>query len=318
VPSAVASALRLGLSGEVSAEFIAHAVGAKHLLLVLDNCEHVVGATADLAERFIHLCPHTTILVTSREVLRVEGEHVYRVAPLHVPAPGQETPDRILDHSAVELFIARTTALDASRAPRAEDLAQVAAICRHLDGIPLAIEFAAVSAATLGIGSVAMGLSDRFALLTRGHRTALPRHRTLRAVLDWSYELLTEAERLLLRRLAIFPAGFTLDAAAAVMTDTEPHAAAITDGIANLISKSLIMLDKSEISTRWYLLETTRAYALEKLGDSGETWETARWQAEFRLAPFAPPGSRGQLQAAINDLGRSHVSTVEHLGSGPP
>jgi predicted ATPase/DNA-binding winged helix-turn-helix (wHTH) protein len=345
VPSAVASALGLGLGGEVSAEFIAHAVGAKHLLLVLDNCEHVVGAAADLAERFIHLCPHTTILGTSREVLRVEGEHVYRVAPLDVPALGQETPapgqetpapgqetpapgqetpalgqetpDRIMDHSAVQLFIARTTALDTDRTPRAEDLASVAAICRHLDGIPLAIEFAAVSAATLGIGSVAMGLSDRFALLTRGHRTALPRHRTLRAVLDWSYELLTDAERLLLRRLAIFPAGFTLDAAAAVMTDTEPHAAAVTDGIANLVSKSLIMIDKSEKSSRWYLLETTRAYALEKLRDSGETWETARWQAEFRLAPFAPPGSRGQLQAAINDLGRSHVSTVEHQTAPP-
>lgn len=262
VPSAVSSALELKLSGEISAESVACAVGAKHLLLVLDNCEHVIDAAANLAECFTRLCSRTTILATSREVLRIDGEAVYRVPSLDVPALGQETPDHILGHSAVELFIARVNALDAGFSPRAEVLTSVAAICRHLDGIPLAIEFAAASAATLGIASVATGLRDRFTLLTRGRRTAHPRHQTLRATLDWSHELLPEAERLLLHRLAIFPAGFALDASAAVMTDTGLDAAAVMDGVVNLITKSLVMQDKSERGNRWYLLDTIRAYAL--------------------------------------------------------
>ena len=135
-------------------------------------------------------------------------------------------PDHILGHSAVELFIVRMSALGVDVSPRAEELASVAAICRRLDGIPLAIEFAAARAATLGIASVAAGLRDRFALLTSGRRTALPRHRTLRAVLDWSYELLPEAEQRLLRHLAIFSGGFTVEAAAAVVSDGQPATAA--------------------------------------------------------------------------------------------
>ena len=291
VPSTVASALGLKLSGEISAESVARAIGAKHLLLVLDNCEHVIDAAANLAERFMRLCPHTTILVTSREVLRIDGEAVYRVPPLDVPALGQETPDHILGHSAVELFIARTKALGAGFSPRAEELASIAAICRHLDGIPLAIEFAAASAATLGIAPVAIGLRDRFALLTGGRRTALARHRTLRATLDWSYELLPEAERRLLRRLAVFHGGFTLDAAVAVMADTGLDAAMVTDGIANLVAKSLVALDTTRGATRWYLLETIRAYALEKLAEHGETDTVSGRHAVYFRDLFAPLAS---------------------------
>ena len=134
----------------------------------------------DLAERFTRLCPGVTILVSSREVLRIAGEAVYRVPPLEVPPPGQAMPDNILGHSAVELFITRPSALGTAFSPQGEELISIAAICRRLDGIPLAIEFAAAGAATLGIASVAIGLRDRFAPLTRGRRTALPRHRTLR------------------------------------------------------------------------------------------------------------------------------------------
>jgi predicted ATPase/DNA-binding winged helix-turn-helix (wHTH) protein len=270
VPSAVASALGLKLSGEISADSVAHAVGVKHLLLVLDNCEHVIDAAANLAERFVRFCPHTTILVTSREILRIDGEAVYRVPPLDVPALGQETSEHILGHSAVALFIARVNALDVDFLPRDEELATVATICRRLDGIPLAIEFAAASAVTLGIAPVAIGLRDRFALLTRGRRTALARHRTLRATLDWSHELLPEAEQKLFRRLAVFNGGFTLDAAATVMTDVGLDAGAVTDGIANLVAKSLVARDKTSESPRWYLLETIRAYALEKVAKHGE------------------------------------------------
>jgi predicted ATPase/DNA-binding winged helix-turn-helix (wHTH) protein len=286
VPSTVASTLGLKLSGEVSAEAVARAVGMRHLLLVFDNCEHVIDAAADLAERFVRFCPHTTIIVTSREVLRIDGEVVYRVPPLDVPALEQETPDQILSHSAVELFIARTTAMDTDRTPRTEDLASIAAVCRRLDGIPLAIEFAAASAATLGISQVASGLRDRFALLTSGRRTALPRHRTLRATLDWSYQLLTDPERRLLQHLAVFSGGFSLDAAAAVTGHGEASQAAIADGVGNLVVKSLVTADIIGGAGYHRLLETTRVYALSRLTESGELQRLSRRHAEYYRALF--------------------------------
>jgi predicted ATPase len=239
-------------------------------MLVLDNCEHVIDAAANLAEILTRLCPRTTVVATSREVLRIDGESVYRVAPLEVPALGQAAPDTIMQYSAVELFVARTKALNAGFSPRADDLASIATICRHLDGIPLAIELAAASAAALGIAQVSAGLRDRFALLTRGRRTALPRQRTLRATLDWSYELLPDAERRLLRRLAVFAGGFTVDSAAAVMADAGLDEAMVADCIANLVTKSLIALDPTPGVARWTLLETIRAYAIEKLAEHAE------------------------------------------------
>ena len=289
VPTAVAGVLGLQLGGaDISAESVARAVGGTSLLLILDNCEHVIDAAAQFVDAMLRRCPRVTVLATSRETLRIAGEYVYRVPPLEVPAPGEDEPDRILSRSAVELFIARAQALGSDLSLQAEVLPAISAICRHLDGIPLAIEFAAARAATLGVSQVAAGLQDRFTLLTRGRRTALPRHQTLRAVLDWSYGLLPEAEQVLLRRLAIFPAGFTLDAAAAVMADTGVDAVAVTDGIANLVAKSLVMQDKSESNARWYLLETTRAYANEKLRESGEADTAARHHATHFRNLFAP------------------------------
>jgi predicted ATPase len=282
VPTAVAGVLGLRLGAEeITAEAVARAVGETNLLLILDNCEHVIDAVANLTETLVRRCPGITILATSRETLRIDGEYVYRVPPLEVPAADGEEPDHILGHSAVELFIARTKALGSDFSLQAETLPSVAAICRHLDGIPLAIEFAAARAATFGVQQVAVGLGDRFALLISGRRTALPRHQTLRATLDWSYDLLPETERLLLRRLAIFPAGFTLDAAAAVTADTGFDIAAVTDGVVNLVTKSLVMQDKSETSSRWYLLETIRAYALEKLTEDDEADTVARHHATY-------------------------------------
>src|ERR1700723_290898 len=232
VASPAAATLGLKLTGEISAESVARAVGGRHLLLVLDNCEHVIDAVANLAETLTRLCPRTTIVATSREVLRIGGESVYRVPPLEVPTLGQAAPDTIMQYSAVELFVARTKVLNGGFSPHAEDLVSIATICRHLDGMPLAIELAAASAAALGIEQVSAGLRDRFALLTRGRRTALPRQRTLRATLDWSHELLPDTERRLLRRLAVFPGGFTIDAATAVMKDTGFDASAVLGGIA--------------------------------------------------------------------------------------
>jgi predicted ATPase len=308
VPSAVAQVLRLGLGGrKISADSVAGAVGGQHLLLVLDNCEHVIDPAANLAELLLHRCPRVTVLATSREVFRIEGEHVYRVPPLEVPpldvsAHGQREAAHILGHSAAALFIARAAALGADFSSQTESLPAIAAICRHLDGIPLAIEFAAAQAAVMGVEAVASGLGDRFTLLTGGRRTALPHHRTLRATLDWSYELLPRSEHSLLRRLAIFPAGFTIDAATAVMSVTGLDLSAVLNGVASLVAKSLVALDQSAASTRWRLLETIRAYALEKLVEEGEAEFTARSHATYFRDVFATSERGSGWRLSRNDL----------------
>src|SRR3982075_3385791 len=237
VPSAVAGGLSLKLGGdEISAESVARAIGAQRLLLVLDNCEHVIDAAARLAETIVRMCPRTTILATSREILKIEGEYVYRVPPLDVPSQYEES-DGILSRSAVQLFIATTRALHAEFAPDQENLPAIAAICRRLDGIPLAIDLAAARVATLGLQQVAVDLDDHLGMLTGGRRTALPRHQTLRATLDWSYKLLPEPERVVLRRLAIFAGGFTLQAASAIAATDEIAGSDIVDCAANFVAK---------------------------------------------------------------------------------
>ncbi len=282
VPSTVAGALGLSLrEGEISATSVAQIIGQRQLLLVLDNCEHVMETAAEFAEQVVRHCPRTSVLATSRELLRIEGEYVYLVPPLEVPPPHLREPEAVRDHSAVQLFLARMEALSSQYTPRNEDLLAIGAICRRLDGIPLAIELAATSAATLGPTIVLSRLEERFALLTRGRRTALPRHQTLRATLDWSYELLPESERRLLCQLAIFPAGFTLEAAAAVGSDSADEALMIAERIMSLVTKSLLFIERSSTLPRWQLLETTRAYALEKLTKSGKARQTAQRHAEF-------------------------------------
>ncbi|HUD57998.1 MAG TPA: winged helix-turn-helix domain-containing protein [Acetobacteraceae bacterium] len=251
VPSTVARAIGLKLaSGEISSEAAARAIGERKLLLVLDNCEHVIDAAASLAEAVVRLCPAASVLATSRETLRIAGEYIFQVPALHVPPPHQDGPDLVLRHSAAQLFVARAQALRSDFSPNDEGLSAIAAICRHLDGIPLAIEFAAARAAALGVQQVASGLEDRFRLLTAGRRPALPRHQTLRATLDWSYDLLSDAERRLLRRLAIFPSGFTLDAATAILHDIADAVSSVVVGIANLVAKSLVVLDGSAAAAR--------------------------------------------------------------------
>src|SRR6202011_130374 len=243
VPSAVTGVLGLKLGGdEISAESVARAIGARKLLLVLDNCEHVIDAAAKLAETVVRMCSRTTILSTSREILNIEGEYVYRVRPLDVP-PQHEEPGNMLDHSAVQLFIATTRALQSDFSSDEQNLPAIGAICRRLDGIPLAIDFAAAGVATLGLQQVAAGLDDRFALLTGGRRTALPRHQTLRATLDWSYQLLPEPERLVMRRLAVFAGDFTAEAASLVAAGGEIAASEVVRSLANLVTKSLVTLE---------------------------------------------------------------------------
>jgi predicted ATPase/DNA-binding winged helix-turn-helix (wHTH) protein len=282
VPSAVAGVLGLRLGSNIdSAEAVARAIGGKRLLLVLDNCEHVIDAAATMAEMFVRLCPRATILATSREIFRIEGEYAYRVPPLEVPAKGQRRVEQILNHSAPKLFIARASELGSDFSLDAKSLLTIAEICRQLDGIPLAIEFAAARAATLGIEPVAAGLRDRFSLLKTARRAALPRHQTLRATLDWSYELLTDAERHLLQRLAIFSSSFSLAAVDAVINRGNVPEAEIADRVADLGAKSLVTLDVSTGGGYFRLLETTRVYALSRLAESGELQEYARRHADY-------------------------------------
>jgi len=304
VPSAVTGVLGLKLGGdEISAESVARAIGGERLLLVLDNCEHVIDAAAQLVETMVRVCPRTTVLATSREALRIEGECVYRVPPLEVPSEHWEEPSDVLGRSAVELLVARMRELDSDFSPDSDGLAAITAICRHLDGIPLAIEFAATRAAALGLEQVASRLDDRLTLLTGGRRTALPRHRTLRAMLDWSYELLPEAEQRLFRRLAVFRGGFTLEAAAAVAGDST--ASAVAESMANLVAKSLVMRDGSVPAGRWRLLETIRAYGLGRLAESGDAEQITRRCAGFFRDLFvrAAPGS--SREAATADLAQA-------------
>jgi predicted ATPase/DNA-binding winged helix-turn-helix (wHTH) protein len=312
VPSAVARVLGLKLGGdEITAEAVARAVGDNNVLLVLDNCEHVIDAAARLVETIVRRCPRASVLATTRELLRIDGECVYRVPPLEMPPRQQDEPEDVVGHSAVQLFVARVQALDAAFTVHEKNVRSIAAICQQLDGIPLAIEFAAARAATLGVRHVASHLEDRFRLLTCGRRTALPRHQTLRATLDWSYELLPEAERRLLGRLAIFAAGFTLEAATAVVNGLDGTTQVVLDGIANLVAKSLVTVDRSVPGGRWALLETIRAYALEKLVESGDADATARSHAMFYRGLLEPvDGSRSR--PPIEDMVR-HAREIDNV-----
>jgi predicted ATPase len=282
VPVAVATVLRLELAGgAISPERVANGLGAKRLLLVFDNCEHVVAAVTSMAEALLRGTSTVRLLATSREPLRAEGECLCRVPPLAVPTKGTEDIEELLRHGAVRLFVARARATNPHFSPGGRIAAAAAAICRRLDGIPLAIELAAARGGLLGIAEIADWLHDRFHLLTGGRRTALPQHQTLRATLDWSYELLPEYERAVLRRLAIFAGGFTLAAASAVATSTEIAGPDVVDCIANLVLRSLVTSDLGDAPAQYRLLETTRAYALEKLTESGELDRVARNHAEY-------------------------------------
>ena len=283
LPSAVGSALGFTAGPDAaSAATVGMAIGDRPLLLLLDNCEHVIDAAARFAETVVRLCPLTTVLTTSREPLRIDGEYAYQVRPLAVPEQKSLRPDEILDYAAVQLFVARTRASGGYLAPLTErDLSEIVAVCTRLDGMPLAIELAAARTATLGLTEVLGRLDDRFTLLTSGRRTALPRHKTLRATLDWSYELLPRDEQALLRRLSVFVASFTAEAAAAVSDPGETAEQQIVAGIAGLVDKSLVHLDRTNAPTRWKLLETTRVYALEKLKGHGEFDGCARRLAEY-------------------------------------
>jgi predicted ATPase len=254
------------------------------MLLVLDNCEHVIDEAAHLAEALLRWSPGVRVLATSREPLLAEAEVVFRVSPLALPAEGTEDVDALLQAGAVRLFVTRARAADAHLSLDNQAGRAISAICKRLDGIPLAIELAAARAEALGLEALAARLEDRIEVLTGGWRTALPRHRTLRATLDWSYELLPDPERVVLRRISVFAGAFTLDAASAVATDVGITEADLVSCVANLASKSLLTADVSGSKAVYRLLKTTRSYVLEKLVKSGEFEVVARHHAKYCLS----------------------------------
>jgi predicted ATPase/DNA-binding SARP family transcriptional activator len=272
VPGAVAQALALREEPgrPILATLIDH-LKDKRLLLVLDNCEHLVAACAALCAATLRSCPGLRILVTSREALGVAGEILWPVPPLTQPAAGAEArPEELGQVAAVALFVVRAQAVRPGFALTAANAGTVAQICRRLDGLPLAIELAAARLQALAIEEMAARLDNRFRLLRRGDRTALPRHQSLQAVLDWSWDLLGAQEQALLRRLAVFAGGCTLSAAETVCADEALEADELLELLAGLVGKSLVGLHEAEHGARYGLLETVRQYAAMRLLDVGE------------------------------------------------
>src|SRR5271170_618751 len=259
VPVTMARALGLpDQPGRSTMETLTRFVADRHMLVVLDNCEHLLDASAALMVALLEVCPGVTLLTTSREPIGVAGEVSWRV------------PSLPLADEAVELFTDRARRARADFEISDDNLEAVSEICRRLDGVPLAIELAAARVRALSLTEILDSLHDRFRLLTGGARTAVRRQQTLRASVDWSHALLTEPERVLFRRLAVFMGGFDLDAAQAVAGSGEVERYQVLDQLTLLVDKSLVVADDRAGRTRYRLLETMRQYALEKLGESGE------------------------------------------------
>ncbi len=282
VPSAVASVLGLEIRSENPLPGVVAALRDKQMLLVLDNCVHVIEVATSLAIAVLRGAPGIRFLVTSREPMRAQGERVSRLSALESPPAGTlPSAAEALRYPAVQLFIERATAATGEFKLSDADAPIVADICRKLDGLPLAIEFAAARVEAFGVPGLAARMDDRFRLLLGGHRTALPRHQTMAATLDWSYSLLTEAQQFVLRGLAIFAGGFTPRSAGAVIADATHPESDVIDQVTELVAKSLVAPDVSGNEPRLRLLETTRVYALEKLAASGERERLARRHAEY-------------------------------------
>lgn len=273
VPSAIAEVFNVADEGgsQRLIERVGAALKAKRLLIVLDNCEHVISAAADAADRLLHMCPGMYILATSREPLGIAGEEPYRMPALPVPGEGEQmTAERVLQYGAAVLFVARARTAQRSFVLTDENAAIVADIVRRLDGIALAIELAAPRIKVLSLQQLDQRLDECFKVLSGGSRTAQPRHQTLRALIGWSYDLLSEAERSLLRRSAIFRGGWTFEATEAICTDERFADQDVLDLLTALVDKSLVVVDVLGEEQRYRLLESTRQFAAERLDEAGE------------------------------------------------
>jgi len=297
VPKTIASVLDVPEQpGRPVTETLVDALRSKNLLLVLDNCEHLLPVCAHLSERLLLACPRLRILATSREALDVSGEVVRRVPSLSLPdLRHPPSPEHLPRYEAVRLFIERAALIQPEFALTAENAAAVVRVVTRLDGIPLAIELAAARAKMLTVEQIEARLDDRFRLLTAGGRTALPRHQTLRAAMDWSYHLLSEEERAVLRRLSVFAGGWTLEAAEAICVGNGAEKDKVLDLLAELVDKSLVVAETKGREARYRLLETVRQYGHDRLEESGEAAATRTRHRDWylALAERAEPGLRG-------------------------
>lgn len=302
VPRTVAAAVRVREEqGRPIADTLADHLAPTTTLLVLDNCEHVIAAAAGLVERLLTACPRLTVLATSREPLALRGEGLWTVHPLSTPDPGERaTLEQLGESESIQLFLDRATSSDPSFALTDPNAASVAAICRRLEGIPLALELAAARLRTLSVVQIEELLGDRFRLLGQGSRTALPQHRALRATLDWSHDLLSEPERIVFRRLSGFAGGFTLAAAEAVCAGSGIEREEVLDLVSQLVLKSLALSHRDVGSARYRMLETMREFSLEKLQEAGEEGAIRDSQLAWAvgLAEHAEPALEGPEQAA--------------------
>lgn len=304
VPQALASILDVRESPDRPLiETLIDALRSKSVLLLLDNCEHVVDACAHLADGLLRACAELRILATSREPLGVPGEATFRIPSLPTPDVDVTSPELIESFDAVRLFVERAALAKPGFGLNAGNASAVAQICSRLDGIPLALELAAAGLRSLSPEEVSERLDDRFRLLTGGPRTVLPRQQTLRAAVDWSYELLSQPERVLLRRLSVFAGGFTLGAVDAVCGDRLLDGRAVDDLLRRLVDRSLVTASEPMESTRYSMLETIRQYAAERLLEAGEVEELRRRHAGWfvAFAEEAEPGLLGADQKTIMD-----------------
>ena len=320
---AIASAIGLVLPPVDPERALLEFLLSRRALLILDSCEHLVEQVAEIADRIFHYAPDVRLLATSREALQTAGEHVFRLQPLSCPPeqPGQ-TMEEIFSYPAAQLFVERLSAQGVDLQLSTDDATLVAEICRRLDGIALAIELVARQAAAFGVRNTAARLAS-LDLLKFGRRTANPRHQTLRATLDWSHDLLSEVERVVLRRVAIFMGCFTLDCASAVAADEGLGQNAVLDAVGSLVEKSLIVSRIDSLEAPYRLLDMTRSYAIEKLVASGEHETIAIRYAtgvaemlEAKGADFRKAGIPKDRLLAKDYLGNARAALEWSFGPG--
>jgi len=311
IPQQMAASLGImEQAGRRLTEMLSDFLQSKKLLLILDNCEHLVTACAHLVELLLSTCPALCILATSREFLNIPGERVWLVPSLSLPETSYlPSLEELVRYGAIQLFLERAAAILPSFQLTGENAAAVLQICRRLDGIPLATELAAARVTVLSVEQIAARLDDAARLLTGGRRTALPRQQTLRATMDWSYSLLSEQECILFRRLSVFAGGLTLEAAEAVCTDAAIAEAEILDLLARLVDKSLVLVEERGGEGRYRFLETIRQYALERLWEAGEAARLPErhWTWYTELVERAEQETFSPQQAAwFNRIERDH------------
>jgi predicted ATPase len=300
VPQAAAQALQVTEhSTRPITDTLSEYLASKKLLLVLDNAEHLLKGCAHLVDEIVRRCPDIAVLVTSRERLGITGELTYRVPSLTVPGTNETlTPETISPYEGVRLFVDRARLVRPGFDLTAENVPSVASICARLDGMPLAIELAAPRLRSMSVEELSQRLVQRFALLTDGSPTALPRHRTLRSMIDWSYDLLTDVEQTMLRRVSVFAGGWTLATAEDACSGDGVERSNTIDLLASLADKNLIGIEEHDGTTRYRMLETIRQYALDRLREAGEEaqWRNRHFQCLLAFADASVEPMRGPQQ----------------------